>query len=141
NPADASFSLSTSVPAGSEDANASTDSRQVCDNAGNCATAGPIAGNKVDRKAPDITVNVPAANAVYLLKKAVASAYSCADGGSGVGSCSGPVATGASIDTGSVGTKTFTVTANDAVGNSASRTVSYTVSYAVFLLYDSAKPT
>ena len=35
--ADAEFSLATSVPAGTEDANAQTGSRQVCDLAGNCA--------------------------------------------------------------------------------------------------------
>jgi hypothetical protein len=34
NPADAAFSLSTTVPIGSEDGNASTGSRQVCDVAG-----------------------------------------------------------------------------------------------------------
>ena len=50
NPADASFSLITSVAAGVENANASTDSRVVCDVAGNCTTAGPIGGNKIDRK-------------------------------------------------------------------------------------------
>ena len=55
NPADASFSLVTSVGAGIETANASTDSRVVCDLEGNCATAGPIAGNKIDRKAPSIS--------------------------------------------------------------------------------------
>ena len=43
--ADASFTLSTSVPAGAEDSNASTGTRAVCDGAGNCATAGPVAGN------------------------------------------------------------------------------------------------
>src|SRR5207244_383346 len=55
-PADAAFSLSTSVPAGAEDANAATGFRQVCDVAGNCATAGPIGGNKIDRKAPAISL-------------------------------------------------------------------------------------
>src|SRR5207244_9652972 len=72
NPADASFSLSTSVPAGSEDANASTDSRQVCDNAGNCTTAGPISGNKIDRKAPMLALTTPAHGATYLLRQSVA---------------------------------------------------------------------
>src|SRR5207302_1010777 len=56
NPADASFALSTSVAAGSESANAATNSRQICDNAGNCATAGPVGGNMVDRKPPTVTV-------------------------------------------------------------------------------------
>jgi hypothetical protein len=55
NPADASFSLFTSVAAGAEDANAATNSRVVCDVAGNCATAGPIAGNMIDRRAPVIS--------------------------------------------------------------------------------------
>lgn len=52
---DASFTLHTSVPAGTEDANAATDSREVCNIKGNCATAGPIAGNKVDRKPPQVS--------------------------------------------------------------------------------------
>ena len=83
NPADASFSLMTSVAAGTEKANAGTDSRVVCDVAGNCATAGPIAGNKIDRKAPSSLVTTPAAGAVYQLNQVVNAAYSCADGGSG----------------------------------------------------------
>ena len=140
NPADASFSLTTSVAAGTETANASTNSRQVCDAVGNCATAGPIGGNKVDRKAPSITITSPVSQ-VYLLHKAVGASYSCSDGGSGVASCTGTVGNGANIDTGSIGTKTFTVTATDAVGNSATQTVTYTVSYDVFLLYDPTKAT
>jgi hypothetical protein len=52
NPADASFALTTAVAAGEETADALTDSRQICDVAGNCATAGPIGGNKIDLKAP-----------------------------------------------------------------------------------------
>ncbi|MEO8078624.1 MAG: hypothetical protein ABI818_20030 [Acidobacteriota bacterium] len=52
NPADASFALVTAVGAGADDGHASSDGRHVCDLAGNCATAGPIAGNKIDWKAP-----------------------------------------------------------------------------------------
>ena len=55
NPADASFSLVTAVVAGTETANAGTDSRVVCDVAGLCATAGPFTGNKIDRKAPSFS--------------------------------------------------------------------------------------
>ena len=68
-PADASFVLTTSVANGVETANASTDSRVVCDVAGNCATAGPIAGNKIDRKAPVITLVTPADGATYKFNK------------------------------------------------------------------------
>jgi hypothetical protein len=127
--ADASFSLSTNVAAGSEDANAATNSRQVCDVAGNCATAGPISGNQIDRKAPSITISVPT-NATYLLNQAVAASYACADGGSGVASCAGPVANGSTIDTASVGAKNFTVNASDNVRNSAQQAVAYKVTYA-----------
>ena len=127
NPADASFSLVTSVGAGIETANASTDSRVVCDLEGNCATAGPIAGNKIDRKAPSILATTPANGAVYPLRENVAAAYTCADGGSGTSSCAGTVANGAPIDTSSTGTKTFVVNTADAVGNSSTATVTYTV--------------
>ncbi len=54
NPTDATFALTTSVVAGSDNANASTNSRQICDVAGNCATAGPITGIKVDKTKPSI---------------------------------------------------------------------------------------
>src|SRR5439155_9035861 len=45
-------SLSSSVLAGNETSNAATGTHQVCDNASNCATAGPISGNTMDKKAP-----------------------------------------------------------------------------------------
>ena len=56
NAADSSFSLSTSVPSGTETANAQTDSRQVCDKASpqNCATAGPYTF-MVDKRAPQLS--------------------------------------------------------------------------------------
>ena len=51
-PADASFQLTTSVPGGTETGDASTGSKSVADAVGNSATAGPIAGIRVDKKAP-----------------------------------------------------------------------------------------
>lgn len=127
-PADAAFSLVTSVSTGTETSSASTTGHQVCDVAGNCATAGPIAGNMVDKKAPVISITAPA-NAAYLLNQAAAASYSCSDGGSGVLSCTGPVASGANFDTASVGSKTFTVNASDNVSNSSSSSVTYSVAY------------
>jgi Pro-kumamolisin, activation domain len=53
NPADSSFTLTTNVPAGTETANANTNSRSICDVAGNCTSAGPITF-KVDKKAPSV---------------------------------------------------------------------------------------
>jgi uncharacterized delta-60 repeat protein len=139
-PSDASFSLSTNVAVGTEDANASTNSREVCDQTGSCATAGPITGNMIDKKDPVVSIARPGEE-TYLLNQAVSASHSCADGGSGIASCSGPVADGASLDTASVGTKSVTVSATDGVGNAASETVTYVVAYDVSLLYDPAKPT
>jgi uncharacterized protein len=135
--ADATFTLSTSVAAGIETANASTNSHTVCDHSGNCSTAGPIAGNKVDKRGPQISIASPA-NATYLLNQVVASNYNCSDAGSGLSTCSGPVASGANINTTSVGAQNFTVNSTDAVGNTSSSSVTYTVAYNVCLLYDTS---
>jgi hypothetical protein len=112
-PADASFTLSTSVPAGTETADATTDSREVCDAAGNCTTTGPIGGNEVDKKGPDIKIITFPSGDEYKLGDDVTVSYDCADGGSGVSSCSGPVTSGGELDTASVGQKNFTVKTSD----------------------------
>jgi hypothetical protein len=130
NAADASFSLATAVPDGTETANALTGSRVVCDVAGNCATAGPVSGNKVDKKAPSITITSPQNNAVYALNQAATASYDCSDGGSGVATCNGPVPTGGNIATAVVGAKTFPVTSADQVGNATSASGSYQIRYA-----------
>ncbi|MEP6916502.1 MAG: DNA/RNA non-specific endonuclease, partial [Acidobacteriota bacterium] len=127
NPADASFALVTSVAAGAEDGNASSDGRNVCDLAGNCAAAGPIAGNKIDRKAPAITLTTPPNGASYGLNQVVNASFGCMDKGSGPATCTGTVANGTAIDTGTIGSKAFTVDASDSVGNSTSRSVTYTI--------------
>jgi hypothetical protein len=128
NQADSSFILSTSVPAGTETANAATSSHQVCDMAGNCVTAGPIAGNMVDKKAPAITVISPNAGQ-YVPDQAVTASYSCTDGGSGVAQCVGTAPNGSNINTSTPGSYTFSVSASDLVGNSSTVTVTYQVIY------------
>jgi hypothetical protein len=139
NPADESFQLSTSVPAGTETATASTNSHKVCDVAGNCVAAGPLGPLKVDKKAPTISITSPTATQ-YTVKQTVPASYACSDGGSGVATCAGPVASGSAIDTATVGTRTFTVNASDNVGNASSQTVTYAVTYRICLLYDPTKP-
>jgi hypothetical protein len=127
---DASFDLTTSVVAGEEWANAFTSSREICDTAlpqPNCATAGPIGGSKIDRRAPSVTVNMPAVAGTYTVGQVVTADYSCSDGGSGMQSCAGPVASGQAIDTATVGAKTFAVTGTDNVGHSTTVNVAYTV--------------
>jgi hypothetical protein len=132
-PATQDVSLTTNVVAGTEtaDAAASASGAQACDAVGNCAASpADIAGNKVDKKAPTITITVPAATD-YTLNQIVKASYTCVDGGSGVASCAGTVANGSNIDTASVGSKTFTVNSTDNVGNiAAPASVTYSVKYA-----------
>jgi hypothetical protein len=137
NPSQSSFSLTTKVAPGTETSNASTNVVVVCDAVGNCATAGPITGLKVDKKGPSISITRPAST-IYALGQSVTASYQCSDGGSGVASCLGTVANGAPLSTATAGTKTFTVTATDEVGNTSSQTVSYTVGVKVCL---PSKPT
>jgi hypothetical protein len=139
NPADANISVSTSVAAGTETASAATGSHQVCDVAGNCNQAGPFSPYKVDKEPPSITITTPT-NTQYIIKQPVAANYSCTDGGSGVQSCAGPVASGSNIDTSSIGTKTFMVNAKDNVANASTLSVNYDVTYRICLTYNPNTP-
>ncbi len=130
NGGDASFSLTTSVSAGTETANAMTGSHNVFDNAGNVMTAGPINNNKVDQKAPTITITNPT-NALYFLNQSKAANFGCVDGGAGVATCNGTAPNGNNINTASTGTKAFTVVATDNAGNSSSQSVNYSVTTAL----------
>ena len=124
---DARFSILTNVPNGAESASAGGVPRNVCDRVSNCTPATVPGGLKVDRKAPIITITTPTAIR-YLPRQAVAASYSCADGGSGVALCVGPVPSGSNIDTAPpAGTKTFAVFAADKTGNVSSQTVTYQI--------------
>jgi hypothetical protein len=98
------------------------------DHAGN-QTAVTHTVTVVDETKPTISVTTPVAGAEYELGEQVLADYSCADepNGSGLDSCVGSVANGAAVDTGSLGDKTLTVNASDKAGNTASKSVSYTV--------------
>lgn len=83
-----------------------------------------------DRTRPTVSFGAPLDGATYTLGQRVLADYECADlGGSDVASCNGNAADGAAIDTSSVGTKTFQVTATDGAGNSASASATYQVVY------------
>lgn len=82
-----------------------------------------------DLTPPSIVITSPAPGAVFGLKAAVTAAFTCADTESGVASCVGSVANGAALDTATVGTKTFTVTARDNAGNSVTVTRTYSVQF------------
>jgi N-acetylneuraminic acid mutarotase len=92
----------------------------------------------VDNDPPTITIDEPTSRG-YLLNESVAANYICSDACSGVGACIGSVPNGNPINTASVGTKSFTVSSMDNAGNSANRSVSYTVSYDSMALFDQTK--
>ena len=119
NPSDASFDLTTAVPANIEDGNASTDGRQVCDVATNCANADPIAGNKVDKKSP--VVNCATADGIWHAGNVTVSC-TATDGGSGLADSSQTnlslaTSVGAGVETTNASTDSPNVC--DAVGNCA----------------------
>jgi len=80
----------------------------------------------VDTTPPEITITSPASGAVFALHQVVGAGYGCTDL-SGVTTCTGPVPSGSTIDTGSAGAKSFTVTATDGAGNTASKSTTYSV--------------
>jgi xanthomonalisin len=139
-PADLSFNLTTSVPAGTETNNASTNSLKVYDNVGNLTTAGPIGGNKVDKKPPSITINQPTATA-YLHSGTLTLNYTVTDGGSGVATVTPTMngntsVAGGGLTSGTVinlltalplGANRFKISAADKVGNNDSSSVTFTI--------------
>jgi len=83
-----------------------------------------------DMTAPTIIFTTPANGVTYLLNQTVNADWSADDGtGTGVASETGNVLSGLPIDTGTVGTKTFEVTATDYAKNMAITTVNYNVGY------------
>lgn len=135
-----SFNVQTNVPAGTETNNATIPAVTVQDVAGNTTTQGPFGPFEVDKKPPVITgPTISPASPVY--GQSVTANYSCTDGGSGVVQCgpSGSPAFAATASTGplsssvsgATGTHTFTVVAQDAVGNqSTPSTTTYAVAQA-----------
>jgi hypothetical protein len=134
--ADARFTLATSVAEEAETPDAATETREVCDAAGNCVTAGAVGGNQIDRRAPDITVSGPVQGQTYLLNQAVQASFHCIDAGAGVSACDGTTLPGQSIPTETVGPATFAVTASDAVGNTRTTSTPYVVTHAIVPLED-----
>jgi Tol biopolymer transport system component len=77
---------------------------------------------------PQIQISSPANGAIYTLGATALAAYSCASAaGAHVVTCAGPAANGGPLDTGSAGTKTFTVTSSDDGGRNATLTHTYIV--------------
>jgi hypothetical protein len=96
---------------------------------------------KLDTTPPVITLIMPKDGATYLKNQAVTADWSTWDAYSGVATQSGTVPSGALIDTASFGAKSFTVTASDVAGNSATTTVAYAVPFASAGLLSPLSPT
>jgi virginiamycin B lyase len=81
-----------------------------------------------DETAPVVTIVSPPEGAILTEGEGMIADYSCVDepGGSGLGSCDGPVPSGAVVPNG-LGSHTFTVTGTDVEGNTASATHTYVV--------------
>jgi len=136
-----SFTVQTNVPAGTETNAATILPVTVKDVAGNTSAPQPPQGSfgpfEVDKKSPVIT-GPTISPSTPTFGQAVTANYSCTDGGSGVVQCgpSGSSTFPATASTGplsnavdsTVGTHSFTVVAQDAVGNqTAPSSVTYTV--------------
>lgn len=80
-----------------------------------------------DVTGPATSIAAPADGVIYTVGQVVAASYSCTDP-SGIAVCAGPVASGALVDTSTVGTFTFTVDATDTVGNVSHASSTYRVS-------------
>ena len=80
----------------------------------------------IDTSPPSASVSSPTQGATYARGQVVAASFSCFDnpGGSGINSCVGTVGNGSSINTSTLGGKTFTVTARDNGGNQTVVTLS-----------------
>jgi hypothetical protein len=94
---------------------------------------------KIDKTPPIILVTEPI-NGSYLINQSVVTDYSCTDSLSGVMDCTGTTPTGAQLDTGSAGAKSFNVSSTDNAGNSAVPTIiNYNVNYGLVVLFDQSK--
>ena len=127
-PATMVINLTTDVAVGIEtdDAIASAKGLQACDNVGNCADSpADIHGNMIDKKAP---TNIEFVGAItdggvyYFSFVPAAPTCTAIDGGSLLKSCE---VSGYDV---SIGSHTLTATATDNVGNTDTKTLSYTVS-------------
>ena len=83
----------------------------------------------IDNAAPSISISSPAQGATFQQGQQVKASFACQDdaNGSGINRCTGTVANDTFIDTGSPGTKTFSVEAVDREGNTATASRTYTV--------------
>jgi hypothetical protein len=76
---------------------------------------------------PSVRLDRPAHQATHIRGEVVTAEFDCGDGDHAVVSCGGTVVDGVAIDTSTLGTHVFTVTATDRAGYTASRNHTYHV--------------
>jgi hypothetical protein len=81
-----------------------------------------------DTTGPEVLLDSPAPDAVYLLNQRVTPSFSCSDAGVVV-SCTGSPLVGGLLDTSQPGERTFTITARDLSGRETVTEVPYRVHY------------
>jgi hypothetical protein len=139
-PAESAFLLWTAQPVDTETDDAPTNTLNVCDTVGNCTTAGPIAGNKVDKKAPVITIVQPAPTE-YAHSATLVLAYTVTDNGIGVDSVT-PMLNGSTTLAGhglengqsiylltelQLGNHNFSINATDLLGQASGESTTFSV--------------
>ncbi len=88
-----------------------------------------ITARPKDTAAPSIDITSPGDGLRYEVGEALLAIYACKDPGdrSPVTTCAGPVASGAAIDTSEAGAFSFEVSSADALGNAATKSVTFQV--------------
>jgi hypothetical protein len=123
---DAAFTLATTG-----EGNRSIDARTVTDIAGNTSSTGAFGPFNVDLFDPTIAISRPSDGATFVLGSPARASFSCGDteSGSGVDTCVGTAADGSALNTSSVGTHSFSVTAVDHAGRATTVSQTYSVVY------------
>lgn len=98
------------------------------DQAGNSATF-TVTGINIDKTPPKVTITTPAEGKEYILNEKLIADWYAVDELSGLDLATGTVISGGAVDTSSVGSKTFIVTATDKAGNQVTQTPAYYVRY------------
>ena len=111
-----------------EGKNQSVTNTGVCtDAAGNTADPVTVSNINIDKTPPEVTITLPGTGE-YALNQSITATWSATDALSGVVS---PVSGSVSIDTSSVGTKTFTLPAGTVMDKAGNSSLKVSISYSV----------
>jgi hypothetical protein len=104
-----------------------TNTGECIDAAGNTADPVTVSNINIDKTPPVVTITLPGSGE-YVLNQSITATWSATDALSGVVS---PVSGTVSIDTNSVGTKTFTLPAGTAMDKAGNSSLKVSISYSV----------